>query len=74
VKVVFNFSPEILEQNTDEMNILNLLSMRDEITIGELMQYLKISRNTATRKLNKLINLGKLIRKGKGPTVKYLLK
>jgi Fic family protein len=37
------------------------------------MNYLDVSRNTATRKLNHLIQQKKLIRKGKGPSVRYFL-
>jgi Fic family protein len=73
VKVIFYFLPDILAKDADEDNLLKLFKMREEVNISEVMQYLNISRNTATRKLNKMVESGKLVRVGKGPAVRYLL-
>ena len=51
-----------------------LFTMRATISIKEVEQYLSVSRNTATRKLNQLIEAGKIVRIGKGPSVQYVLR
>ena len=74
VKVVFHFIPALILSNTDEENMLELFVMRDSMSINAIVDIFKISRNTATRRLNKLVAKGRLIRIGKGPAVRYLLK
>lgn len=71
VKVIFNFIPDI--GDNDEDNLIALFSMRDSVTINEIVETFKISRNTATRRLNKLVDAGVLKRVGKGPSVRYFL-
>jgi ATP-dependent DNA helicase RecG len=73
VKIIFNFLPAEGELSTDEDKLLALFDMRGEIKLGDVEKYLNISRNTATRKLNQLIKVGKIKRQGKGPAVKYVL-
>lgn len=73
VKVIFYFLPDVSGKNIDEENLLKLFLMREEVNISDVMRSLNISRNTATRKLNKLVESGKLKRIGKGPAVRYLL-
>jgi ATP-dependent DNA helicase RecG len=73
VKVIFFFQPSKQLEISDEESILELAKLRTELTITEVLNYLDVSRNTATRKLNRLIKQKKLIRKGKGPSVRYVL-
>jgi ATP-dependent DNA helicase RecG len=73
VKVVFNFIPDFKLHNTDEENLRGLFAMRDLVSINDVVDMFKISRNTATRRLNKLLVTGVLERFGKGPAVKYCL-
>ncbi len=73
VKVIFFFQPSKRLELSDEESILELAKLRAELRITDVMDYLKVSRNTATRKLNHLINQKRLIRVGKGPSVRYIL-
>jgi predicted HTH transcriptional regulator len=72
-KVIFHFLPSMEGKYMDEEVLLKLFLMREEVNISEVMYYLNISRNTATRRLKKLVESGKLKRIGKGPAVRYLL-
>jgi len=73
VKVVFYFLPTDEQSSSDETNLLALFKFRDEVKLSDVEKHLNVSRNTATRKLNKLIKDGKIRRQGKGPAVKYVL-
>ncbi len=73
VKVIFFFEPSKKLDRSDEESILELAKLRAELTISEIMNHLDVSRNTATRKLNRLIQQKKLIRRGKGPSTRYIL-
>ncbi|HEV2524315.1 MAG TPA: DeoR family transcriptional regulator, partial [Gammaproteobacteria bacterium] len=73
VKVVFKFIPDVQLSNTGEEDVLKLFSMRESVSISEVIELYKISRNTATRRLNKLVIANKLRRTGKGPAVRYFL-
>ncbi len=72
VKVIFNFVPVV--GDNDEDNLMALFSLRDSVAINEIVEIFKISRNTATRRLNKLVDVGILRRAGKGPSVRYYKK
>lgn len=73
VKVVFSFLPaENLALSTQD-NLLALFQTRYEVRLKEVEAYLNVSRNTATRKLNQLIDAGKIQRQGQGPSVRYIL-
>lgn len=72
VKVIFSFLPGD-KSSSDEAKLLALFNMHKEIKLNDVEKYLGVSRNTATRKLNQLINAGKIKRIGKGPAVKYIL-
>lgn len=74
VKIVFSFLPRKDSSDSDSNKILSLFNIQKEVRLVDVERYLKVSRNTATRKLNQLITLNKIIRKGKGPGVKYLKK
>jgi len=51
--------------------ILNLFKISDEISRADIIRQLNISRTSAGRAINKLIESGKLVRHGKGSTTKY---
>lgn len=74
VKVIFYFLPVENIESSEQENLLLLFETKREISIGDVEQYLNISRNTATRKLNELIKTGKIQRTGKGPAVRYIMK
>jgi len=74
VKVIFNFQPSIGENDKDEDVILKLMNMHQEVTVGDIIKLLNISRNTATRKLTALMGKGLIVRKGRGPAVRYYVK
>jgi ATP-dependent DNA helicase RecG len=73
VKVVFFFEPDSNPNLSSEEAILNLIKMKGELTNKDVVNHLKVSRNTATRKLSVLSQEGKLIRRGKGSAVRYYL-
>lgn len=72
-KLTFSFEPDLNQTDSDEEKILKLLKFHEEATINQVMDALNVSRNTATRKLNKLIESGLIMREGKGPAVRYVL-
>jgi len=72
VKVVFYFLPDKRKDESEQKALLSLFDARNTVTISEVENYLGVSRNTATRKLNLLIKAHKIKRIGKGPSVKYL--
>lgn len=74
IKVIFPFLFIPQSSVSEQENLLALFTMLHEVRLKEVETYLNISRNTATRKLNQLIELGKIQRHGKGPSVKYILK
>jgi ATP-dependent DNA helicase RecG len=71
VKVTFFFERIRRVDQSDENAIASLIETHPEVSIAEVMKYLNVSRNTATRKLNNLVNQKRLIRVGKGPSVRY---
>ncbi len=71
VKVTFRFELEKNIQKTDKESILILANTKKDFTINDVMNFLGVSRNTATRKLNKLIQEEKILRYGKGPSVRF---
>lgn len=71
VKLVFRFLPSDNPSFNEEEKIIGLFSFKNEITVNEVESCLNVSRNTATRKLNQLIKLGKIRREGRGPAVRY---
>lgn len=58
-------------QEDIEGSILSLFKTFDEISIADIIRQLNIPRTSAGRALHKLIDSGKLVRYGKGPTTKY---
>jgi len=61
------------ESFSAEERLFSLLKMQGEVSIQEAAVILQVSRNTATRTLNRFIAQGRLQRKGKGPAVRYFL-
>ena len=72
VKVIFHFLPGKKKGSSEQEALLSLFDSKEEISISEAEQYLGVSRNTATRKLNLLIKANKIKRTGKGPSVRYI--
>lgn len=72
VKIVFYFLPRDNKNNSDEDKLLALFKMKNEVKLEDVENFLKVSRNTATRKLNQLIKKEKIQRLGKGPAVIYV--
>jgi ATP-dependent DNA helicase RecG len=56
---------------TDNEKIMELLEMYGEISPKDIMDHLSVSRSTATRKLQELIKIKKIIRIGKTKKVRY---
>lgn len=71
VKVIFYFEPSLDVGDSDEDIILKLFEIYNKITATQVAETLNVSRNTATRKLNKLIEKQWIVREGHGPSVKY---
>jgi ATP-dependent DNA helicase RecG len=71
VKITFYYEHVKQAGQSDEDAIFSLKKNQNELTVQDVIQYLNVSRNTATRKLNKLVEEKKLIRLGKGPAVRY---
>ncbi len=71
VKITFYFEPIFQEKQSEEEVIFSLIKVRGKLSIQDVMASLGISRNTATRKLNKFIKEKRIIREGSGPSVRY---
>jgi len=54
--------------------IMQLFYLGDEIRISDVMTHLKISRSTASRLLNELVNKGRLQRMGEGAAACYIIR
>jgi len=72
--VVFYFEPARKSSESDLEALMRLVEQSPSVTIKDIMHYLNVSRNTATRKLNRLIEQKQIIRSGQGPATKYVLK
>ncbi len=73
VKVVFSFLPQKQDDVSEDEDLLRLFTHLKEVKLKEVESFFSVSRNTATRKLNRLVKTGKIYRTGKGPGVKYML-
>jgi ATP-dependent DNA helicase RecG len=56
-----------------QKSIIDLMRASERITSIECAEQLKIDRSTAIRNLNKLINLGIVKKRGRGPSIYYIL-
>lgn len=74
VKLIFHFKPAIEKFSLDEEKLHELFKFKEEVRLTDVENHLGISRNTATRRLNQFIKAGKIMRLGKGPGVRYILK
>lgn len=72
VKLTIFFEKQLNPELSEKEQIVILGNKLKEITIKDLTSRLGFSRNTATRKLNQLIDEGYFKRKGKGPATKYI--
>jgi uncharacterized membrane protein len=60
------------QQAKDELDpILALFDRANEITVSDIIKDLGIARTTAGRRLDKLVKLGKIKKKGKGRGTVY---
>jgi DeoR/GlpR family transcriptional regulator of sugar metabolism len=67
-------APELLAKLDErQKKIVALVQDRGKISSAECVSLLKISRNTASRDLNKLVERGLLDLRGKGPATHYVL-
>ena len=57
----------------EEKLILDLFEKANELTMGEIVDALLISRSTASRRLEHLINKGIITKKGVGSGTRYAL-
>ncbi len=73
VKIIFYFEASSDKKESPSDLILNVFRFKSEISIHDITKQLQISRNTATRYLNQLIERKIVIRFGKGPSVRYCL-
>ena len=71
VKVVFYFEPDLSQQESEEDAIIAMFKIKPQLSAAEVASYLQVSRNTAIRKLKKMIDAGVLKKIGKGPSVYY---
>jgi len=74
LKIVFYFEKQLNEGLTDEEKIVELGIFFGEVRIKDLIEKISISRNTATRKMNILIEKKLFERKGKGAGVFFKYK
>ncbi|MBS0654434.1 MAG: putative DNA binding domain-containing protein [Verrucomicrobia bacterium] len=74
VKVIFRFPDHYIGSMDPETLILKIAEKKKTVLVSDVCELLHVSRNTATRKLSKLVELGKLLRRGKGPSVHYVLR
>jgi len=57
-----------------EREIIEMLKQRGKITSSDIQRKYEVSRDTANRWLNKLLDLNLMERKGKGKSIYYILK
>ena len=72
VKITFSFKPETQGLEPSDA-IIELLKLQQRISVANVVELLGVSRNTATRKLNELIDKNIIKRTGKGPGTVYVL-
>jgi len=74
VKVTFFFEQELDDDLTDEEKIIQMGKNSKQVRIKELVENIGFSRNTATRKMNRLVEQKIFERRGKGAGVLFLYK
>lgn len=73
-KLLKQDSALLSQLSSNAVTIINLFEDRHKLTIREIAQLTKISRNTVKATINKLFSLEKINRHGKGRGVYYTLK
>lgn len=71
VKLTLFFEKELDQTLSVDKKILALLAQKGSIKIAEIVMTIGISRNSATRHMNRLVKLKKAIRIGKGPSTQF---
>jgi ATP-dependent DNA helicase RecG len=71
VKVIFYFLPSGNDFSDEGDQLMALFLMREIVKVKDVISYLGVSRNTASRKLAQLVGKGKIVREGKGPSCQY---
>ncbi len=73
VKLIFYFARASKMHAPNEERVLDLLDKKKVLSTNDVVVHLSVSRNTASRLLGKLIKQKKVVRRGKGPAVRYYL-
>lgn len=73
VKCILPRTRSEFQQDGIEELILGMFKIAEEISISDVIQQFNLPRTTAGRALTKLIEMGKLLRQGKGARTKYRL-
>ncbi len=73
VKIVFYFDHDAKQYNNDGEAICEFMKLYSEVSAQQVADYLGVARNTAIRKLNKLMGQKLVKRTGQAATVKYSL-
>jgi ATP-dependent DNA helicase RecG len=61
------------EKLDDEARLLVLFKTHREMTVGDVMHHLTVSRATAVRRLNELLSKGAIVRIGRTKSIRYRL-
>lgn len=72
VKVIFYFLPDKANNQSEMTSIMDLFNLKTQVSVKEVSEFLGVSRNTATRKLNQLMDDNQIKRVGKGPSTRYI--
>jgi len=64
---------EYVNQKSESDPIIDLFLQFDEISISDVVRNLQLSRATAGRRLRKLLDSEKIIKRGQGPSSRYTL-
>ena len=71
VKVIFYFEPDRTSHENEETALRAFMKLQQNVTAQQVANFLSVSRNTAIRKLNCLMDSKHIKKTGKGPSVKY---
>lgn len=74
IKVIFPRGKKNIPEPDEKTKVIELFSGRESITVSEIAARLGLSRTTAWRALQTLLQEGVIYRRGKGPGTVYLLR
>lgn len=74
VKLIFHFEPDITKIKNGDTAIIEFIKMNREASANDIAKFLNITRNSAARRLRQLIQGNKIVRVGRGPATRYLIK